>query len=76
MTDQASVYVVLLNWNGWRDTIACLQSLLQSREVQLRVIVCDNASGVACSKGNNSMPSPDKLPMASRVRSPSETFRQ
>jgi GT2 family glycosyltransferase len=45
MTDQASVYVVLLNWNGWRDTIACLQSLLQSRDVHLRVIVCDNASG-------------------------------
>ena len=23
----AAVYVVLLNWNGWRDTVACLASL-------------------------------------------------
>lgn len=45
MTDNANVYVVLLNWNGWQDTIACLQSLFQSRGVRLRVLVCDNASG-------------------------------
>ena len=31
MTDTATVYVVLLNWNGWQDTIACLQSLFRSR---------------------------------------------
>lgn len=38
------VYVVLLNWNGWSDTIACLESLFSSVEVPLRVVVCDNAS--------------------------------
>jgi GT2 family glycosyltransferase len=36
--------VVILNWNGWRDTIECLDSLLASTGVDLRVIVCDNAS--------------------------------
>lgn len=38
------VYVVLLNWNGWRDTVACLESLLNSTGIALKVIVCDNAS--------------------------------
>jgi GT2 family glycosyltransferase len=38
-------YVVLLNWRGWRDTIACLESLFASRGEAFRVIVCDNDSG-------------------------------
>lgn len=38
-------YVVLLNWRGWRDTIACLETLLASSGVPIRVVVCDNASG-------------------------------
>lgn len=39
------VYVVLVNWNGWRDTIECLESVLRSRYYpSFRVIVCDNAS--------------------------------
>lgn len=37
-------YVVILNWNGWRDTIACLDSVLASRDAKLRVVVCDNGS--------------------------------
>ena len=35
-------YIVLLNWNGWRDTIACLESVFQSCDATFRVIVCDN----------------------------------
>lgn len=38
------VYVVVLNWNGWEDTLACLESILRSDYPALRVIVCDNAS--------------------------------
>ena len=38
------VYVVLVNYNGWRDTIECLESLLRSDYPDFRVIVCDNAS--------------------------------
>lgn len=38
------VAVVVLNWNGWRDTVACLESLYQSTYPNFRVIVCDNAS--------------------------------
>lgn len=38
------VYVVLLNWNGWRDTDACLKSLTGLSYPNFRVVVVDNAS--------------------------------
>ena len=38
------VYVIIVNWNGWRDTIACLESLFRSDCEELTVVVCDNAS--------------------------------
>jgi GT2 family glycosyltransferase len=38
------IYVVLLNWNGASDTIACLQSLANLEGALPKVIVCDNAS--------------------------------
>lgn len=41
--DQA-VFVVIVNWNGWRDTITCLQSLLELADYPMRVAVCDNGS--------------------------------
>jgi GT2 family glycosyltransferase len=37
--------VVILNWRGWRDTIECLESVLQSVYEPLQVVVCDNDSG-------------------------------
>lgn len=36
--------VILLNWNGWRDTLECLDSLFKSNHSDFSVIVCDNAS--------------------------------
>lgn len=39
-----AVGVVILNWNGWRDTIECLESLFAARPAPARVIVVDNAS--------------------------------
>ena len=41
---QPHVYVVLLNWNGWQDTIECLESLSRLDYPRLTIIVCDNAS--------------------------------
>lgn len=38
------VYVLLVNWNGWQDTIECLESLLRLDAPEYRVIVCDNDS--------------------------------
>ncbi len=38
------VCVILLNWNGWENTIECLESLFQLAYPDFRVVVCDNAS--------------------------------
>lgn len=43
-SDQQGVYICLLNWNGWRDTIECLESLLLLEYRDFRVVVCDNDS--------------------------------
>lgn len=33
-----------MNWNGWRDTIECLESVFRLRNTDFTVLVCDNAS--------------------------------
>lgn len=38
------VYIILVNWNGWRDTIECLESVLRIEYPNYAVLVCDNAS--------------------------------
>jgi GT2 family glycosyltransferase len=38
------VAVVILNWNGWRDTLECLDSVARLDWVDLQIIVVDNAS--------------------------------
>ncbi len=40
----ARVVAVILNWNAWRDTLACLESLLDSGLVPRRIVICDNGS--------------------------------
>lgn len=38
------VYIIIINWNGWRDTVECLASLLLLNYPDFRIIVCDNGS--------------------------------
>lgn len=38
------VYVIILNWNGWKDTLHCLESIMRSDYTDFRIIVCDNLS--------------------------------
>ena len=38
------VYIILVNWNGWRDTVECLESLLLLEYPDFRIVVCDNGS--------------------------------
>ena len=38
------VYILLLNWNGWADTIECLESIFRNNYPNYQVIVCDNNS--------------------------------
>ena len=40
----SKVGIVLLNWNGWRDTCPCLASLRRLHTVAAEVVVVDNAS--------------------------------
>ncbi|MEC9362109.1 MAG: glycosyltransferase family 2 protein [Pseudomonadota bacterium] len=37
-------YVLVLNWNGWADTLTCLESLLRSTGFDARIVVWDNGS--------------------------------
>lgn len=38
------VVIVIINWNGWQDTIECLESIYQSKYDNYDIIVVDNAS--------------------------------
>ena len=38
------VSIIILNWNGWRDTIECLESLYQITYPNYDVIIVDNGS--------------------------------
>jgi len=38
------VYILLLNWNGWRDSIECLESIFRNEHSNYQVILCDNDS--------------------------------
>jgi GT2 family glycosyltransferase len=43
-TARPKVWLVLVNWNGWRDTIECLESVFRLDYSAFGAIVCDNAS--------------------------------
>ena len=38
------VCAIVLNWNGWRDTLRCLESLFTSTQQSLHVVLIDNGS--------------------------------
>lgn len=38
------VVIILVNWNGRRDTVECLESLLLLEYPDFRIVVCDNGS--------------------------------
>ncbi len=44
-TPRSRVAVVLVNWNGWRECIECLDALLAQDHRELHVFIVDNASG-------------------------------
>ena len=41
---QPPLYVALINYNGWRNVIECLETLMRSDYRNLRVLVLDNGS--------------------------------
>src|SRR5438552_1228619 len=38
------VCIIVLNWNGWQDTLECLESLRRLDYPNFRVLVVDNGS--------------------------------
>jgi GT2 family glycosyltransferase len=38
------VSIIILNWNGWKDTIECLESVYQINYANYNVVVVDNGS--------------------------------
>lgn len=44
MTLNPKVACIILNWNGWQDTIACLAALQECTYLHVTVIVVDNGS--------------------------------
>jgi len=38
------VAIIILNWNGWKDTIKCLESVFRIDYPNYQVIVVDNGS--------------------------------
>lgn len=44
MNSDPRVHIIILNWNGWRDTLECLESVFKLDYTNYQVIVCDNDS--------------------------------
>ncbi len=38
------IYIILINYNKWEDTIECLESILQNKYIYYQIIVVDNDS--------------------------------
>lgn len=36
--------IIILNWNGWEDTIDCLKSLKQITDTEYFIVLVDNGS--------------------------------
>ena len=44
MIENPRVAIIILNWNGWQDTVECLESIYQMKYKEFDVVVVDNGS--------------------------------
>jgi GT2 family glycosyltransferase len=44
MEKSPNIEIIILNYNGWKDTIECLKSVLRNNYPNYQVIVVDNNS--------------------------------
>lgn len=44
MKCMSKVYIILVNYNGWKDTLECLESILKNDYTNYQIIVVDNKS--------------------------------
>ncbi len=41
------VYIILVNYNGWKDTVECLESLLKLSFQNFQIVIIDNSPGTS-----------------------------
>lgn len=41
---EPKVSIVIINWNGWKDTVECLESVFQNKYSNYNIVVIDNGS--------------------------------
>jgi GT2 family glycosyltransferase len=65
------IHIVILNWNGWKDTQECLESVFRQDYDNYQVVVCDNDSQdesvehiLAWANGQEQAPDPGEHPLA------------
>ena len=44
MSDFPKVFIIVLNWNGWKDTVECIKSLKKITYPNNKIILVDNGS--------------------------------
>lgn len=44
MINKPLVYIIVINWNGLKDTLACLDSLMRINYSNIKIVVVDNGS--------------------------------
>ena len=42
--ESLKTYIVIVNWNGWKDTLECLESVFRLGHENFEVVLCDNGS--------------------------------
>jgi len=44
MTTEDVILAAVINWNGWRDTVTCVESMRAMSGPPVHLLICDNAS--------------------------------
>ena len=55
ISENPAVAVILVNWNGFRDTKECLNSLFRLKYAAFQVVVVDNGSAHVYSNDNGKL---------------------
>lgn len=76
---QAKVFIIIVNWNSWQDTVECLESVFRLNYGNYSVVVCDNHSHdgsvtkiQAWAEGRLSLPPKADNPLSSLIYPPIE----
>ena len=42
--EETAILGAVINWNGWRDTVTCVESLMEQSGPSFQLVICDNGS--------------------------------